>query len=184
MDSRDYAFNNKSIMQWPIFYLEDLTTQRKRPQSMSRSRSDSQPHHRRRATSAPSRSNLQVPGKEFEEYTRIRTDQWKVPNRPNVVRAGSLLLDIVQTESELPLLRVRPKGVSDDAFLFSARPDQGFFKLRACADVVSISHKIINPLSEAKGPPPIIIGMDGRIWLVNSSSGRILTSLFAEDSKE
>ncbi|KAL5964597.1 E3 ubiquitin-protein ligase HECTD1 [Taenia solium] len=183
MNSRDFGLSNRGLMQWPPFYVEDPTAQRKRPQSMSRG-PDSQPHHRRRAKSAPSRSSLQIPGKEFEEYTRILADQWKMPIQPNVVRAGNLLLDIVQTESELPLLRVRPKGVSDDVFLFSTRQNQGFFKLRACSDVASISHKVIGPLSEAKGSPPIIIGMDSRIWLVNSSSGRILTNLFDEDSKD
>ncbi|KAL5108442.1 E3 ubiquitin-protein ligase Ufd4 [Taenia crassiceps] len=184
MNSRDFYLSNGSIQQWPRFYVEDPATQMKRSQSMNMKRSCSQQHHRRRATSASSRSNLQVPGKEFEEYTRVRTDQWKMSKQPSVVRAGNLLLDIVRTESELPLLRIRPKGVSDDAFLFSTRPNQGFFKLRACSHVASFSHEIINPLSEAKVPTPTMIGMDGRIWLVNSSSGRILMNLFAEDSKD
>ncbi|KAH9285088.1 E3 ubiquitin-protein ligase HECTD1 [Echinococcus granulosus] len=184
INSRNFYLANERVQHWPRFYLDDPTLERKRPRSMSRRRLDSQPGHRQRASSTPPRRNLQVFGKEFEEYTIIRTDHWKTSKESNVVGAGNLLLDIVQTESGLPLLRVRPKGVSDDAFVFSARPHQGFFKLRPCPDLAFIIHKIINPLSEAKGSAPIIISMDGRFWVVNSSSGRILKDLFTESSQE
>ncbi|VDM35579.1 unnamed protein product, partial [Hydatigera taeniaeformis] len=181
MASRNFDLTNEVIQQWSDFYVEEPTTQRKRPQSLCRRRLDAHSNHRRRATSAPPRSKPLVPGKEFEEYTRIRTDLWKMSKQLGVVRAGNLLLDIVETESDLLLLRVRPKGAGDDVFLFSSRQNQGFFKLRACYGLATILHESIDPPSEAEGPTPTIIGMDDRFWLINSSSGPIQEDLFAED---
>lgn len=154
---------------WPYFANEEIIMAQKnsrRESSRKRSR-----HHQHRSQSLPPRRNYLPTGREFKEDTVIRPISKSESIKPKSFRAGNLLIDVVETDSAVPFMRVRPRVASDDAFLFSPSSHQGFFKLRPCSNMSSYLLEKIGLTTGAEDHSPPGVFMDERIWLVDCASG-------------
>ena len=128
----------------------------------------------RRHNSVPPSGTYQPIGREFKEDTIMLKMEVRKGRCTRTLRAGNLLLDVIQAKSGVPFMRVRPRVEGVDVFLFSSRGRQGFFKLRQCSDVSAFYHERINRRwQREEGQVPVGVYMDEQIWLVHSSSGSL-----------
>lgn len=145
-----------------------------RVRASSRERPPSEENCQRSSSVPPQRNYLPL-GREFEEDTVLRDIVWRSSAKTKVFRAGNLLLDVIQTENGVLLMRVRPRGEADDVFLFSSDFSSRFFSLRACSDL-SAFHRDRLRCDRVVGEGshmPTVVYMDKRIWLVHSKSGSL-----------
>ena len=95
----------------------------------------------------------------------LRSTDEENSGKSSLFRAGNLLLDTVQTENGHLLMRIRPRGEDNDAFLFFAGDRQGFFKLQAFSYLSSFDR------SSEENHGPVTVYIDKRVWLVHSWTG-------------
>ena len=160
------------FVNWPYYTTNDSSNlqrfARRRGRSLERPR-----YYEHRSRSQPPRRNYLPLGREFKEDTFVQTTLDARPTKPKSFQAGNLQIDLVETDSWVPFMRVRPRGAGDDAFLFCGCAREGFFKLRPCSDVTSFILERFNQPTNGAEHSPAGVFMDDRIWLVDHSSGRL-----------
>ena len=159
---------------WPCSSrYEDMGKEDHRNRSLTRRTSRSVEECRRHSSMPPSRTYQPI-GREFMEDTIMRKIGTRSGWCPRTFRAGNLLLDVIWAESGMPFMRVRPREEGVDAFLFSSRRIQGFFRLRQCSDLSAFYHERINrSWQREEGQVSGGVHMDEQIWLVHSRSGSV-----------
>uniref|UniRef100_A0A5K3F7D1 E3 ubiquitin-protein ligase n=1 Tax=Mesocestoides corti TaxID=53468 RepID=A0A5K3F7D1_MESCO len=197
--------SNGLLRTWPYMYLSDHPKFAK-PRCRSACRRRSPAHVRPRHSSQPASRTYRLIGDDL--HGDVVLEPTPAFHQPRAMRAGNLLLDFVQSKSDMYFLRVRPSGSSDEALLFSACSCEGFILATAYPSVTeavnarlgcgkstrprltrqtsrrfsrqSLKSLVDNADNDDDNESSVVI-MDGRIWDIQCRSGWLNKKLFKED---
>lgn len=162
---REFRFEqtNDLFREWPYFSTSGhQLLERRRSRSQERRKLSSlEEDGPKRSSSVPAMRTFEPQGEEFKvattvHYAKIEGEE----NYPVTIKAGDILLDLVETPSGTPFMRVYPDHKEiGHALMFSACFQQGFYLL-------NLNENVVYPDS---GLIPVRI--DGRNWEVQHLSG-------------
>nr|CDS30651.1 E3 ubiquitin protein ligase HECTD1 [Hymenolepis microstoma] len=149
------------FLNWPYFNTNGhMLVERRRSRSQERRQLSSLKNGPRRYSSAPATRTFEPQGEDFMSTTTVHYAMSEEGNYPVAIKVGDILLDLVETPSGTPFMRVCPDHKDPGhAMLFSACFQQGFYLLNLNGGVVYSDSGLIP------------VRMDGRNWVVQHLSG-------------
>ncbi|VDN97832.1 unnamed protein product [Rodentolepis nana] len=159
---REFRFEQTGdlFLKWPYFDTSGhMLVERRRSRSQERRQLSSLNNGPKRSSSLPAMRTFEPQGEDFQSTTAVHYAK-NEENYPAVIKVGDILLDLVETPSGTPFMRVCPDHKdAGHAMLFSACLQQGFYLL-------NLNDGVVYPDSGL-----IPVRMDGRNWVVQHLSG-------------
>lgn len=160
---REFGFEHTGdlFLNWPYFNTcGHMLVERRRSRSQERRQLSSLKNGPKRSSSAPATRTFEPQGEDFKSTTTVHYARSEEEHYPAAIKVGDILLDLVETPSGTPFMRVCPDHKdARHAMLFSACFQQGFYLLNLSGGVVYPDSGLIP------------VRMDGRNWVVQHLSG-------------